>query len=75
MDRVYFCVNDGGDPDGLTLPREMDRLAEAETGLSDLRLVVLDPLVAQLDVHIDNHRDKDTRLGLLIASVGVIRYR
>jgi hypothetical protein len=65
LDRVRFVSikTAEGIEDGIAIPDDMDELERlvAEVGA---RLVVVDPLVAHLPMHIDSHKDQSVRRAL-----------
>ncbi len=58
--RVYDVAFDGDGLDQVTLPRDLEAL-EALVREVEARLVVVDPVVAAIDVSLDAHRDQHVR--------------
>jgi AAA domain len=65
LDLVQFVSVqcDDGIEDGLTIPDDMDELERLVAELQ-ARLVIVDPLVAHLPMHIDSHKDQSVRRAL-----------
>ncbi len=65
LDRVYFVSIETGEgiEDGLAIPDDMDELERLVAEL-EARLVIVDPLVAHLPMHIDSHKDQSVRRAL-----------
>lgn len=65
LERVKFLSikTAEGIEDGLAIPDDMDEL-ERLVGELAARLVIVDPLVAHLPMHIDSHRDQSVRRAL-----------
>jgi hypothetical protein len=65
LGRVQFVSIqcDDGIEDGLTIPDDMDEL-ERLVAEVEARLVIVDPLVAHLPMHIDSHKDQSVRRAL-----------
>lgn len=58
--RVHEVVFDGDDLEQVTLPRDLEELERA-VGEIEARLVVVDPIVAGIDVALDTHKDQHVR--------------
>ncbi|SEH10161.1 AAA family ATPase [Thermoleophilum album] len=64
LDRVLILeAEQDGRPDLVSVPGDLERIAEATNG-HGARLLVIDPLVAALGGGIDAHRDQDVRRAL-----------
>lgn len=60
LSRIHELYFDGGDLEQVTLPRDLQEL-EACVRDVNARLVVIDPVVASIDVTLDAHRDQHVR--------------
>jgi hypothetical protein len=65
VDLVHFITvkTKEGDEDGITIPDDLPELEHLVRAL-DVRLLVVDPLVAHLPMQIDSHRDQSVRRAL-----------
>jgi hypothetical protein len=65
LDRVKFAriQSDDGLEDGITIPDDVDTLAEL-VATSKATLLVVDPLVAHIPMEIDSHKDQSVRRAL-----------
>jgi hypothetical protein len=60
LDRIAFVNVETG----FTIPDDLGRLAEAMVARGDVRMVVLDPLIAFLPTRLDSHKDQHARVAL-----------
>lgn len=67
----HFRLSKDGQDAGLVLPRDAGRLGRT-LGEADVRLVIIDPLVATLDPRLNSYKDTDVREALtpLLAAAG-----
>jgi putative DNA primase/helicase len=66
LERIRFLTVRNGDDeisDGITIPNDLPDV-EAIIRVSDIRLLVVDPLVAHLQTSIDSHKDQSVRRAL-----------
>jgi hypothetical protein len=60
LDRIAFVNVETG----FTIPDDLERLEEAMVARGDVRMVVLDPLIAFLPTRLDSHKDQHARVAL-----------